>query len=475
MDQAKIEPFNYQKATNISEHNQIVDKVNELIDGTNELDNKRVNAVNQSFDDENRILATTLKTVDGTEIKGTVYVPGGGDGGDIVVDKIDYYDTLDNIEKTILKTYADGTYECSLRFQCETADDNDPATFIATTMKVTTESETIRSIWFRGTGGFGGYNNSTAIYIGDGSYNINWRLKVGEQWKDLQKGLDITYKSQISGFIIKGIKGAAITPYTASTGIKIDDENSTIAVDETVIATKEDIATVNANVANVDTKADTANTNALKAYKSAYVKDNTMTFEKGNGDTDTIALPTGTSYVAGNGITISDNEIAVDTSKIATTAVTTEIASGVATNRNLINGTFDDVNISGTHLVFDKVNGEQKEIEISVGSEWVKIDALPAISDFNVGTEIKFRTYRNSSVILSTAHAIVIQKDSNMVIFSGSGTANDIANNKSYNFTEMIFTSEGLMAFVHTTYGDYNLTGLLADIPTTIENLYIKY
>ena len=355
----------------------IMRMIRKLAGVTDEAIGKNAESMEQTFDEENRILATTLKTVDGTEISGSVYVPGGGDGGDIVVDTINYSESVPDVFNYIRAKYAEGTYNCNINIKADlldgTKEGDNKISFNATQFTVShlnlpDDEDIIYQIEFQGAGESA--LNGTAKWLilsytpantGDYKYGATVTIYSYESDKDayvnqgwyINKDVGLTLK----GFVIKGIKGAAITPYTASTGIKIDDENSTIAVDTDVIATVD-------SVKEVDTKADTANINALKAYKSAYVENNTMTFEKGNGDTDTIALPTGGSYTAGDGITISDNEIAVDTSVIATTAVTTELASGISTNRNLINGTFDDVNISGSHLVFDKVNGEQKEIEI---------------------------------------------------------------------------------------------------------------
>ena len=41
----KIEPFEYQKSTNIDEHNQIVNKINEIVDTSNDMEQKVNNAV----------------------------------------------------------------------------------------------------------------------------------------------------------------------------------------------------------------------------------------------------------------------------------------------------------------------------------------------------------------------------------------------------------------------------------------------
>ena len=495
--------------------------IRKLAGVTDEAIGKNAESMEQTFDEENRILATTLKTVDGTEISGSVYVPGGGDGGDIVVDTINYSESVPDVFNYIRAKYAEGTYNCNINIKADlldgTKEGDNKISFNATQFTVShlnlpDDEDIIYQIEFQGAGESA--LNGTAKWLilsytpantGDYKYGATVTIYSYESDKDayvnqgwyINKDVGLTLK----GFVIKGIKGAAITPYTASTGIKIDDENSTIAVDSDVVmlksiainytdaqfidvyndlkskfpnndftcnlnvkcvgdATYEFVAdsitikdthiaigktgmdcqikpdgtaaisvrdsggtwdvspltnpiTIIGTVRNASTAITYTGENGIivdnvdnvikpdtdvlatkelaqKAYTSAYVENNTMTFEKGNGDTDTIALPTGGSYTAGDGITISDNEIAVDTSVIATTAVTTELASGISTNRNLINGTFDDVNISGSHLVFDKVNGEQKEIEIpSSGNDWDEIDISNPPTDFSDGDLIK--------------------------------------------------------------------------------------
>ena len=463
---------------------------------TDEAIGKNAESMEQTFDEENRILATTLTTVDGTEISGSVYVPGGGDGGDIVINNVKYSNaSLKTFYENIADTYGQGTHNCNINIRSKLKDSDAEISFNATSFVVMTD---LISFYGNGVGSTDGEIQSITIAKSDddgvityySTMTIRMYFSESKTYKTFSINLNDDDSAYINGYVIKGIKGAAITPYTASTGIKIDDEQSTIAVDSdvvmlksiainytdaqfidvyndlkskfpnneftcnlnvkctgdttyefdassitikdthiaigkpgmecqikpdgtasitirdessgawdvspltnpiTIIGTVRNASTaitytgengiIVDNVDNVitpDTDVLATKELAQKAYTSAYVENNTMTFEKGNGDTDTIALPTGGSYTAGDGITISDNEIAVDTSVIATTAVTTELASGISTNRNLINGTFDDVNISGSHLVFDKVNGEQKEIEIpsSGGDSWIEIDMV---------------------------------------------------------------------------------------------------
>ena len=446
-----IDPFAYQKSTNIAEHNQIVDKINELVDGNNDLNDKVPTAINQSFDDESRILATTLTTVDGTEISGSVYVPGGGDGGDIVVSKMLYADTIPNIIEDILTKYGTGDYNCNIEIQCHTKTTASPITMNATKMSIQ-YSGTSKFIGFSGSGSAvnGPVNGVTFTKVIDDTVTYDASVSIYssaiQDWVDVN--LDTTVINDIDGFVIKGIKGAAITPYTASTGIKIDDENSTIAVDTDVIATVDsvkevdtkadtakttaDTAITNAETAKTTadtaiTNADTANTNALKAYKSAYVENNTMTFEKGNGDTDTIALPTGGSYTAGEGITISDNEIAVDTSTIATTAVTTELASGISTNRNLINGAYCDVGITDNVMTFTAVDGQQKEITIPSGGETTNVSEIYitpinySLTISEVATKSTWPQYTNGVIEYGTGIGVITGYG--MVVKSSNGAA----------------------------------------------------
>ena len=508
----------------------IMRMIRKLAGVTDEAIGKNAESVEQTFDEENRILATTLKTVDGTEITGSVYVPGGGDGGDIVVDKIDYYDDVETIFNAIRNKYASGTYECNLRvIGRRTVKNVTTDVVITATQMVINESTNVKHVSFLGNG-----LTTTIPVLGidlkrvniDGSitYEIGATLYVdfdGDyEWVDTD--IDNTQKIEIEGYIIKGIKGAAIQPYTATNGITIDDENAVIGTDGSVVRaietgtyypddpTNRAIAinygnpqatgewpTATAYIGcrdglkvamddsgkpyiNVDTDKIATKELAQKAYTSAYVKDNTMTFEKGNGDTDTIELPTGGSYVAGNGITISDNEIAVDTSTIATTAVTTELASGISTNRNLINGTFDDVNISGSTLVFDKVNGEQKEIEIPSGSgsgEWISVSSLSDIdtSKFTAGTQILIGSnIANSSTgvmlergIFTVGYGAVGSFDGWVVIKSGTS----YLHYKAYYIT---IRDSAIEIVYYKSLGEYTSSSITIT-PDIFNDVYIKY
>ena len=517
----------------------IMRMIRKLAGVTDEAIGKNAESMEQTFDEENRILATTLKTVDGTEISGSVYVPGGGDGGDIVVDTINYSESVPDVFNYIRAKYAEGTYNCNINIKADlldgTKEGDNKISFNATQFTVShlnlpDDEDIIYQIEFQGAGESA--LNGTAKWLilsytpantGDYKYGATVTIYSYESDKDayvnqgwyINKDVGLTLK----GFVIKGIKGAAITPYTASTGIKIDDEQSTIAVDSDVVmlksiainytdaqfidvyndlkskfpnndftcnlnvkcvgdATYEFVAdsitikdthiaigktgvdcqikpdgtaaisvrdsggtwdvspltnpiTIIGTVRNASTAITYTGENGIivdnvdnvikpdtdvlatkelaqKAYTSAYVENNTMTFEKGNGDTDTIALPTGGSYTAGDGITISDNEIAVDTSTIATTAVTTELASGISTNRNLINGTFDDVNISGNTITFTKVNGTEKTIMVPSGgdvSTYLKITTPIVSGEFIVPlltkTEYNVKVLSASTTTLS--------------------------------------------------------------------------
>lgn len=94
---------------------------------------------------------------------------------------------------------------------------------------------------------------------------------------------------------------------------------------------------------------------------------------------------------------------ATKTALASTDAAVSECASGIAANRALISPCIDDVNISGSHLVFDKVNGEQKEIELpSGGDEWEEVSLTNFPADWVVGTRVRVY-FKEISIIPPTA------------------------------------------------------------------------
>jgi len=387
-----IDPFAYQKSTNIAEHNQIVDKINELVDGNNDLNDKVPTAIAQSFDDETRILATTLKTVDGTEITGSVYVPGGGDGGDIVIQNMKYNDKIIPVFDGFFNNLAIGNYNCGFELNVELLSTSDGKTviFTATELELSIKNDTT-FVAFKGTGTstFGPVGNVVLTkYVTDDETTyggiVSIYRKVLDEYDWVDFSIDTTYILEIDGYVIRGIKGAAITPYTA-----------------------------------------------------------------------------------GNGITISDNEIAVDTSTIATTAVTTELASEISTNRNLINGTFDDVNISGSHLVFDKVNGEQKEIEIPASSEsWVQLISLTDLdtSKIAIGSKLAGNILGGNSYYMTAFNLICIEVTTSEYRFVGG--ANLHYGNTLVYFNKLIIKTNKSISFEYfaSTSGAYNSPSTTGDI-----------
>ena len=285
MGEQQIEPFAYQKSTNIDEHNQIVDKVNEIVGVINgvELDevNNKITALQSAVATNTTDIATNASDIDS------------------LADTVDAQATSIATNKNNIESLRDAN------------------------IIITKDIESIKETDTEQNASITALDNADIATATSEFDNTARKLTITLNPKS---GDAITAETIIPA------SGETGDDYTATAPIAITNKDISLAIDTDTMEITTD--------------------GKLKSKAS------------------------GTDYTAGNGITISDNEIAVDTSVIATTAVTTELASGISTNRNLINGTFDDVNISGSHLVFDKVNGEQKEIEIpsSGGDEWEKVD-----------------------------------------------------------------------------------------------------
>ena len=364
MAEQQIEPFAYQKSTNIDEHNQIVDKLNEVVEKINDTNMDTINAevatlkanvatntsdidsladtvdaqatsiatnktnieslrdanilitkdiesiketdteqnasitalgnadiatVDSSFDTDNRNLKITLNPVSGSAIETTVNIPGGSGTADVT--------------GTAPITVSNNNVGLNINTSTLKVDDNGQLTVIG-----------------GGGGGGGDYSATLPITIADNAIGIAYDNTL-------------TLKDNKLSVVNTG------TDYVAGTGITIND--ATIAVDETVIATKASVDSANiaiaehtsdivsleqkydsqstaitelsTGVSNAISTANTANdtateanTNVKDCYNSVSITDNVMTFGTVDGESKDITIPTsggGLTWVAANTIT----------------------------------------------------------------------------------------------------------------------------------------------------------------------------
>ena len=385
MAEQNIEPFAYQKSTNINEHNQMVDKINEMVDGVNytldtldnmvsqvetntadiatnkdsiatnkdnieslrdaniiitkdieslketdiEITKKLPTALDSEFNDGNRNLTLKLTTNDGTEYSTVANIPGGGSGGsggDIVISNLDYSNaTAETIIEDMLSKYSEGEYNCCITLYAPINTTNTAyTTSMASKMRILKTSSTTSShdsIIFESIGN-NANSSSTQINI---SFNLNKLTTISTG--------NITYNGAYSVF----------------------DNGSWIS--EGMLSS------------------------SLITIKGYIIKNVTGA-----------AI---TPYTAGVGIDITDDTISVDENTIATKATVDnldtqvkECASGVANAITQAQNAYNSASISDNHLVLTKGNGNSDEIVIPSGDGWENLDLSNLPTDFSSGDEI---------------------------------------------------------------------------------------
>lgn len=237
------------------------------------LGNADIASVGSEFDDTSRDLKITLNPVSGTAMETTVNIPGS---------------TASDVTGTVPVIVSDNNISLNINSSTLKVDDNGQLTVIG-----------------GGGGGGGDYSATLPITIADNA--------IGIAYDDT-----LALKDNKLSVVNTG------TDYVAGTGITID--NATIAVDDTVVATKasvdamgitvsehtSDIASLEqkydsqstaiselstgvsnaisaANTAN-DTATD-ANTNVKDCYNSVSISDNVMTFGTVDGESKDITIP----------------------------------------------------------------------------------------------------------------------------------------------------------------------------------------
>ena len=346
---ASIEPYSFREKTNLQEHNDIINKVNEIVDVINDTDLDNIGT--RLTNDESQIAVNT------TAIKANTT------GIDGLIDSVDTIDkTLDTIEPMVSNHETDianlkvaerrlsndvvSTYtfyrngEGKIKAQMETVGgtliDSNTLDMIIPYQYDIISGTTDRSFKLNITMSDGSSYTTNDFVIPDGggseivvtgitlskdSSNVN-RFHVGINLSDstmidsgyitMVDNVVATYADSKLTISVNGVSSVPVAidvsgEFTPGTGITIT--SGTIAIDDTVVALKSDIA-------DMETK-----TNASATY-------------------------------------------ATKTALASTDKAVSECATGISTNRNLINPCYDDVSISSNVLTFTTVDGSTKNITI---------------------------------------------------------------------------------------------------------------
>lgn len=177
-------------------------------------------------------------------------------------------------------------------------------------------------------------------------------------------------------------------------------------------------------------------------------------------------------FAYNNEISRAVNDIMVETDKIS---------ESITTLRKDVDGTFNDVNISGTHLVFDKVGGEQKEIELpDSSSEWVSIATLNDIDTEKITKD----TIITASNLPTNKAAIILQNvvlhctniETSSITFNGPGACYSTSTTPSSYYSLARFSLSLTGKTLSFTYiiGTTATSGSVA-ASATLTNGYIKY
>lgn len=176
-------------------------------------------------------------------------------------------------------------------------------------------------------------------------------------------------------------------------------------------------------------------------------------------------------FAYNNEISRAVNDIMIETDKISETVTTLE---------KDVDNTFSDVNISGTHLVFDKVSGEQKEIELpGATDEWISIATLNDIDvdKITIGTIITAVNIptTTSTLILSNVSAFCVNKADSIIIFSLSATCYKTTTGTPYYFVAGGALYPSTKAFVFNYIDGTTRAAGEAKATSALSYAHIKY
>ena len=297
MGEQQIEPFAYQKSTNIDEHNQIVDKVNEIVGVINgvELDevNNKITALQSAVATNTTDIATNASDIDS------------------LADTVDAQATSIATNKTNIESLRDANIIITKDIESikETdTEQNASITALDNADIATATSEfdnTARKLTITLNPKSGDAITAETIIPASGEtgddYTATAPIAIAN--KDISLAIDTdTMEITTDGKLKSKADGKT---YVAGSGISIDDTTNAISVDETVIATKAttdnldtQIKECATGVANAITQAQTAKSTADDAYTHANtcyndvaIADNVLTFTTVEGDTKNITLP----------------------------------------------------------------------------------------------------------------------------------------------------------------------------------------
>lgn len=340
---ASIEPYKFREKTNLQEHNDIINKVNEIVDVINDTDLDNINT--RLTNDESQIAVNT------TAIKANTNAIDG------LIDSVDTIDeTLDTIEPMVSNHETDianlkeserrlsndvvSTYtlyrngEGKIKAQMETVGgtliDSNTLDMIIPYQYDIISGTTDRSFKLNITMSDGSSYTTNDFIIPEGggseivvtgitlskdSTNVN-RFHVGINLSDstmIDSGYITMVDNVVASFVdskltisVNGVSSVPVAidvsgEFTPGTGITIS--SGTIAIDDTVVALKSDIADMetktNASatyatktaLALTDSVANDANEKANSAIDNVSISGSTMTFNKINDEHIDVVIP----------------------------------------------------------------------------------------------------------------------------------------------------------------------------------------
>lgn len=384
----EIEPYKMRERTNLTEHNDIINKVNEIVDVINDVDMERINT--RLTKDESQIAVNTagIKTnsdaIASVDQKIDTEISTVNTKIDTEISKVDY--RLDGHDSAI----------CNLREKDTALENAMPKTYTLYrdgTGKIKAQVETID----------GSLMNSNTLDmiipyqydIVSGTTNRSFKLNI-----TMSDGSSYT----TNDFVIPEGGGTDVTV----TGITLSKDTSDVNRFHVGINLSDGTMIDSGFISMVDNVSGT-------------FADNKLTITVNGVSSVPIEIDaSGASYTAGTGIVISDGSISIDstivalksdisdmetkTDAIATFATKTEVesvkttandAKSTADDANTkVNNCFDNVSVSGSTMTFTKINDEHLEVDLPTSSfevidmSSINVSCYPLSSSTKVSLEV---------------------------------------------------------------------------------------
>ena len=293
-DKKDIEPFNFQESTNIAEHQQIVDKTNEIIEVINDVEldtvNERISALDTKVATNTTEIEANATSIANLDTKITA------DETQIATNKANIESNRDSLMLVSKEIEDIKEVDKDQNTQITALDNAD----IATATSAFDNSARKLTITLNPKSGDAITAETIIPASGETGDDYTATAPIAIANKDISLAIDTdTMEITTDGKLKSKADGKT---YVAGSGISIDDTTNAISVDETVIATKAttdnldtQIKECATGVANAITQAQTANTNALDAYNAVALSDTHLVLTKGNGNSDEIVIPSGGS------------------------------------------------------------------------------------------------------------------------------------------------------------------------------------